>query len=435
MKLLPYYLTYIKDAARAVKRICKEEFKEAKDTALTELLGMSMLVVTMYAMRIEGDQHVLHVWCTHREEAAICPRCGAISETIHDESERCVRHMDIWGKRTFLHFYSRRFDCDQCGKAFTEELSFVEAHRRQTIDFERHVYESCLGGNKKKVAVSAKLSQSTVKEIFNRWAKLKDKNSKGLMTRVLGIDELSLKKRHKQFVLVISDIEKKCILAVLPSREKEVLGKWIDTLTCEQRKAIRFVSIDMWAPYQQTVNKKLSHAKVVVDRFHVMKQLNHRITQLRTCVQKNTNPEVASILKGSRWILVRNRSELSKDEEVKLQKVLESCPELRVLYLLKEEFRMVFEKIDSREKAKRFLTAWILKAQYTGNRFLAKFLTTLKNWWDEILNYFTEGITNGFVEGLNGALRSMIRAAFGYRNFDNFRLRALAEYAFPTNPR
>jgi transposase len=204
----------------------------------------------------------------------------------------------------------------------------------------------------------------------------------------------------------------------------------------QERKSIRFVSIDMWAPYHQAARNKLPHAKVVVDRFHVMKQLNTRLTQLRTEYQKGGSPEMRSVIKGSRWLLVRNRCELSPREEDQLNKILELCPELRTLYLLKEEFRSIFEKVHCRQKAARFLSAWMLKASYTGNKYLTKFITTLHNWWEEILNYFIERITNGFVEGLNGALRTIIRIAFGYRNFINFKLRAFAELgASHANPR
>lgn len=142
MILLP--MRYIKDAARAVKRICKEEFTESKDTVLTKLLGIASLIVTMYALRREGDYEVLHLICAHRNDIAICPKCGTMSDDIHEETERCIRHLDIWGKRTFLHFSSRRFKCDQCGKEFTEELPFVDSCRRQSNDFEFHIYESCL---------------------------------------------------------------------------------------------------------------------------------------------------------------------------------------------------------------------------------------------------------------------------------------------------
>ena len=171
MLLLP--LGFIKDAARAVKRICKEEFIKTKDSILTELLGISCLIVTMYALRREGDHDVLHLWCVHCNEFAICPKCGCVSHDIHDEKQRCIRHLDIWKNRTFLHFLARRFKCDQCGKTFTEELSFVESQRRQSVDFEFHIYEDCLSGNRKKVAENKGLSQTTVKDIFNRWARIR----------------------------------------------------------------------------------------------------------------------------------------------------------------------------------------------------------------------------------------------------------------------
>jgi hypothetical protein len=125
---------------------------------------------------------------------------------------------------------------------------------------------------------------------------------------------------------------------------------------------------------------------VVVDRFYLMKPLNTRLTQLRTEYQKGLSAEMRSAIKGSRWLLVRNRSELSALEEAQLNNILELYPELRALYLLKEEFRCIFEKVHDRQKTARFLSAWILKARLTGNKYLAKFITTLRNWWEEILN-------------------------------------------------
>jgi transposase len=215
----------------------------------------------------------------------------------------------------------------------------------------------------------------------------------------------------------------------------EALEEWIGKLSEQQRQAVRFASIDMWAPYYYAVRNKLPHVKIVVDRLHVMTHLNKRITQVRTNIQNSASDDIKDILKGSRWILVKNRSGLSVKEEEKLQKILEACPQLRVIYLLKEEFRQIFDRVDSREKAERFLRAWVLKAEYSGDKFLKKFVKTLKNWWKQILNYFYERITNGFVEGLNGAIRNIIRRAFGYRNFQNFKLQVFAEHGFPTNPR
>ncbi len=436
MKLLPRITSFVKDAAKAVKRISLSEFKEVADETLTELLGIATMVVKMYAIRREGEHDVLHLWCAHCEQIALCTHCGSLSTEVHQEENRCIRHLDVWGKKTFLHFLSLRFKCEDCGRTFVEELPFVDAHRRQSTAFEMHIYQACLGSTRKAVAVDEGLSQSTVKEIFNFYAAMKHTSIASHTTRVLGIDELSLKKRYKQFVLVLSDIDRKCILAVLANREKKTLENWIEALSSKEKKSIRFVSIDMWAPYYQAARSKLPHAKVVVDRFHVMKQLNTRMTQLRTKYQKETTTELQKVLKGSRWILVRNRTELSTEQADHLDKILKMCPDLRTLYLLKEEFRTIFEKIRCREKAARFFDAWILKAKLTGDKYLSKFVATFNNWREEILNYFIERITNGFVEGLNNGLRTMVRSAFGYRNFVNFILRAHAQFdRFHVNPR
>ena len=332
-------LHFIKDAAKSVKRVCLDHFKKAEGSLLTELLGIPALIVTVYNITREGAHDVLHLWCNHRDDIALCPDCGTLSDSIHSERHRCVRHLDIWGKKTFLHFLSRRFKCENCGKVFNEQLPFIEEHRRQTIALEQYVYASCLSSTRKKVANQIGLSQSTARDIFNRFAQTKVDYNRVLLTRVLGIDEISLKKRHKQFALVISDIERKCILAVLPDRKKETLLIWLSGLTDPQRKAIKYASIDMWSPYKEAVVKVLPHVKVVVDRFHVMKHLNERISQIRRKIQKNTEDEaIKTALKGSRWVLVRNRAELSSVETIKLNEILSLCPELRTVYLLKEEW-------------------------------------------------------------------------------------------------
>jgi transposase len=134
--------------------------------------------------------------------------------------------------------------------------------------------------------------------------------------------------------------------------------------------------------------------------------------------------------------LVKNRDELTATEAAHLQELLLACPELRTLYLLKEEFRTICDKIGNRPQAERFLRAWLWKAERTGDRFLLKFVQTLRNWWHEFLNYFDDRVTNGFVEGINRAIRVIINRAYGYRNFENFRLQVLAQHgdlSYPTN--
>jgi transposase len=277
------------------------------------------------------------------------------------------------------------------------------------------------------VALQEGLSESTVLDIFKKWAKEATRQPRRCGVRVLGVDEISLRKRHKQYALVLSDLERRAVIDVLPNRQKDTLEKWLDDLTEEERRAIKVVSIDMWKPYRQAVRKKLPHAEIVADRFHVMKQLNHQLDLLRRALQKKADDALYQVLKGNRWLLLRNRSELKPEEEAKLRVILDTSDELRNIYLLKEEFRTICNKINDRARAERFLRAWMWKAAVTGSRYLIRFVKTLRNWWHEFLNYFDDRVTQGFVEGINRAIRGIINRAFGFRDFDNFRLQVLVE--------
>jgi transposase len=271
------------------------------------------------------------------------------------------------------------------------------------------------------------LNEATVLDIFKKKAKEQQQVQKSGLVRVLGVDEISVRKGHKNYALVLTDLEKRCVLDVLDNRRQETFEAWLEGLSTAQKRAVEVVSMDMWNPYRYAVKRKLPKAKIVADRFHVVKQLNHQLNLLRRQLQRQAKTHLAEILKGSRWILLKNRADLTPQEENKLTLILAACPELRQVYLLKEEFRTICDKIKDKKQAERFLRVWCYQAEATGNRFLCKFVRTLRNWWSEFLNYFEEGITQGFVEGTNRAIRGIINRAFGFLVFANFRLQVLLE--------
>ncbi len=399
---------------------------------LSELLGLPGMKVTRFAVEKENKEQYLHLFCEHEHDVAMCPRCLKATGKVREEQDRCVRHLDVWGMKTLVHFPQRRFDCDVCGKPFTENLEWIDPKRRQTSVFEMHIYERVKNKTpRKQVAFQERLHEATVLDIFKRQAKRAARQVKERRVRILGVDEISLRKRHKQYALVLSDLERRRVIAVLPNRLKKTFEEWLDGLTEEERRAIKVVSMDMWEAYRQTVRKKLPHAQIIADRFHVIKQLNHQIDLMRMSMQRKAKKEeqeaLYQALKGSRWVLLKNRHELTPEQEAQLCTILAVSNELRVIYLLKEEFRTICDKITDRARAQRFLWAWAVKALATGSQYLMRFVKTLRNWWHEFLNYFNDRVTQGFVEGINRAIRGIINRAFGYRNFDNFRLQVLVE--------
>lgn len=397
-------------------------------STLSTLLGLPGMVVTEYAIEKQDGREVLHIFAQHEHDVAICPGCGQISTAVHESEDRCICHLDIWGKATYVHFSSRRFECKQCKKPFTEELSWIEIKRRTSTDYELHIYKQCQHTDVEAVAEREGLHPETVRSIFGRWAKRAEKKQQRAYVRCLGIDEISLRKGHQQFALVLSDLERHCVIAVLPERSQKALEAWLDGLDEAERKAIRLAAMDMWGPYRGVVKAKLPHAEIVADRFHVMKQLNDAIAKIRRNLQAKSDKTAYELLKGIRWILVRHRADLKPEEEAKLQAALNAFPDLRTAYLLKERFVTITNRIQNRQQAERFLRAWMYEAQATGLSQLEKFTQTLQNWWNEFLNYFNEGFTSAVVEGLNNAIRGTIRRAYGYHLFENFRLHVMVEH-------
>jgi transposase len=419
------------DAARAVKRAAGLTAQPVTTETLSQLLGLPGMTVTRFALEQQGAAEYLHLFCAHQHDVAVCPRCGTARTGGYDHQDRCVRHLAVWGKRTLVHFAQRRFDCAVCGQPFTENLAWLDPKRRQTRAYEAYIYQQVQQTSRKDVASQEGLHEATVLDIFKRAAQQATRQPRQRGVRILGVDEISLRKNHEQYALVLSDLERRCVIEVLPERTKEVFAQWLDSLAAAERSAIRVVSMDMWDPYRRVVRAKLPHAQIVADRFHVMKHLTHQIDLLRRALQKQADPARYELLKGNRWLLIKNRQDLKPEEEATLRQILAASEELRVLYLLKEEFRTICERIHDRAQAERFLQAWIWKAVLPGNRYLLRFVQTLRNWWAEFLNYFDDRVTQGFVEGINRAIRGIINRAFGFRNFDNFRLQVLVECGDP----
>lgn len=245
----------------------------------------------------------------------------------------------------------------------------------------------------------------------------------------MNIDEIALEKGHGNFVLVLSAPEEGYVLEVLPDRERKTLENWLSGLAPEMKKAIKIVIDSMWEPYTLAVKAKLPQARIVVDRFHVMKNLNHCLTLARREIQRTASNEVKEQLKGSRWVLVKNQKDLNEKQRTKLESLYQVSPELKICHQLKEQFRTIFETITDREQARLALRRWMKQVEKQSVTALQSFLVTLKNWFELILNYFLERWTNAFAEGINNKIKLIKRRAFGFTNFDHFRLRILVECA------
>ena len=399
------------------------------DVTATELLGLREFVVESYEID-EAKQESIFC-CRIRADYGLCPHCRSVSGDIHQYNRRRVRDMMCFGRTIYLVFDIRRFRCPKCHKVFTESLDSITFNQQYTRRFEQMVYQECLSQTFQDVAKKLGMNWHTVERIFYSKACEQFQYTAKQLPQVMGVDEISNKKGHKQYLLVISDLQRKCVIEVLPNRLKETLVKWLHSLPVWVRESICVVSMDLWEPYKQAIQEVLPHAEIVADRYHVMKNLNKVLDKAQRAIlqvlRRLPVDDISSTLKGFRWVLLKNEDNLDADEKQKLRSVYVLSPLLRQIHRLKERFRRIFEHITDRKQAERFLAAWICEVEQLGCDKLMPFIKTLKRWWEHILNYFNQGITNGAVEGINNRVKLIKRRAYGYRNVTNFRNRIVAE--------
>ena len=403
------------------------QINAADPAALTRLLGLPELrVVQLECAEWWGR---LIVQCVPVAPTAPCPTCRQATARLHQVARRSVRDLP-WGRHAcYLDLLVRRFWCPRCRRPFTEALEAVAPYARLTRRYTAQVLAACRDTPLQQVARREDLGYKVVQRAYYQAVATELAAQPPPVVRRLGIDEIALKKGHRDFALVLSDLDTKRVLALLPDRAQATLEAYLSSWTPRQRAAVEEVALDLWAPYHGAVGRVLPQARRVADRFHVMKNLTAQVNDARRKLQREAPAPVRAHLKGCRWLLVKNQADLSAEEAARLAVIYEQAPELGQVHAQKEAFRLIFETAPDQATAATRLQEWSAAVEAQAGGHLTKFLTTLRNWWGEILNYWPNRVSSGVVEGLNNKLKLIKRRAFGYRNFEHFRLRVLWECA------
>jgi len=213
---------------------------------------------------------------------------------------------------------------------------------------------------------------------------------------------------------VVADIDRGKLIEVIDSHKQEDIIEVLNQQPLQLREQVEEVSVDMWGGFPKVVQAVFPKARIVFDRFHVMKPVNEELNKVRKQTQM--------ILKGSKFILLKNGADLTEEQQVKLADILKHSKRLKLAYELKEEFRDIFESSQTVEAGKEQLLEWLTKARSV----YCDVLTTIRNHLDGICNYFLNRTTSGVMEGINNRIKLIKRQAYGFVNFDNFRARLLA---------
>lgn len=244
----------------------------------------------------------------------------------------------------------------------------------------------------------------------------------------LGIDEIALRKGHRDYVCVLVDLDRKEVVDILPRREKAYLKDYFLGLGSEFCDGIELFCADMWEGYTNLAKEIFPNASIVVDRFHFFAMVQKGLESCRKYFQRKHKGHPA--LKSIRWPLLKNPENLSEKDREAI-KELRRHEELKLLadtYDAKVAFREILEEKLEPEQAEKKIDRWV-KAVTDGKvRHLFPFLKTLDKWKKYIVAYFKERATTSPVEGINNKIKAIKRRAFGYLDFNNFRRKVLIEF-------
>lgn len=245
----------------------------------------------------------------------------------------------------------------------------------------------------------------------------------------LGIDEIALRKGQKDYVVVFIDLEERTLIDMAPSRRHSDIQVVLNHWGSEVLKQIEEVSIDLSGNYRGIIQKTMPDANIVADRFHVMKLVSSELNTARITLSRSNeqNPDaeekeqIKAALVKSKYALLKPEENLTENQKLKLAEVKAVSPLLSQMHQQKEAFRAIFETAIDGQEGRLQLLDWLAKAQRTFKDSVG----TLGRWFGEVISYFDHRTTSGAVEGINNKLKLIKRSGYGFRNFENFKLRCL----------
>ena len=265
-----------------------------------------------------------------------------------------------------------------------------------------------------------------IKDIHKRNLSRRYSKPKIKHLRHIAIDEIAVAKGHRYLTIVL-DLQSGAVVFVGNGKGADALKPFWKRLRPSGAK-IQAVAMDMSAGYRQAVATNLPKAKIVFDRFHVVKLFNDKLSEFRRALHREATDLLhKQVLKGTRWLLLKNPENLdeTKDEKTRLGEALALNKPLATAYYMKEELRQFWEQPGKR-LARVFLDGWIRRAGASGIRMLQQMAATLATYRSGLLAYYDVRITSGPLEGTNNKIKTMKRQAYGFRDREFFKLKILA---------
>jgi transposase len=350
-----------------------------------------------------------------------CPHCGCEKLRKKDVFWRKVRHICVGDRLSELKIKAHKFICLGCKKYFNQRFPGILPYKRATESFRRDVFQQHHDGiTQKTLADRMRLGQATIERWYHDYIKLEDaKINRSHCPKVLGIDEHFFT-RKKGYATTFADLTKHRVFDVVLGRSEASLKAYLSKLP--GRHNVRVVVMDLSETYRSIIKKYFPNAMIVSDRFHVIRLINQHFMNTWKLLdpEGRKNRGLLSLMRRHRWNLEPKQIE-------NLQKYLEKFPGLQAVYEFKQNLcELLLIKKQTAKQCRRHIPKLLQSIEQlkdSGFDHLKALGKTLNSWKEEIMRMWRFTKTNSITEGLHNKMEMLSRRAFGFRNFENYRLR------------
>ena len=412
---------------------------------ISELVGLEPELDVLKVEEVKKRGKVVkQIYVSSSKKRIRCPYCNKYTRSIHDKLKPVtVKYLDVAGYTTYLKVYKRRFNCNNCGKRFTEDNYINGNGKTLSLKLEQKILMDLRDYNLSLsyIAIHNNVSDNTVRNVLKNYLKKYPLHLRKLPS-VLSFDEFKADTRSGKYAFIVNDLLHSKTLDILPTRKKDDLIQYFTY--AENRSSVQYVVSDMYEPYLLVTTIMFPRAKYVVDRFHYIRYIMDALDKIRIRLQKEYG------IKSKEYNLLKNKKNVSllrkysneinwwvEQERYRnghivrvlpgdiIRELLKIDDDLNRGYQLKELFLDIVNHT-TYDDAERQLKAFIDLCYESEIEEFIEAASTIDNWLPYIVNSFIdERLSNGFTEGLNNKIKVIKRVGFGYKNFSFFRLRLL----------
>lgn len=353
-----------------------------------------------------------------------CPCCGA--EKLHSKGpyERRVKHQALCGQLVELVVDTRRYRCCECNRHFVPSLPGIRPWHSCSEPLREQIYQDHQDGIcASRVAERERISAPTVSRIYAAFTERKARErARQECPQVLGIDEHTLH-RNGTFVTTFCDLRRHKVFDVVPGRSAAEMIQYLRAL--KGRHKVRVICIDLSHAYRDMIKKWFPNAILVSDRFHAVRiVMHHFIEQAKELAPIKYN-------RGYLRVLRKRPENLTQRQQERLKALFKQYPVLEPLYnkmrAICDLFNLKTQPKHSCRKHAKELYQHIEDLKSVGFKRLNTLANTLTSWAQPIGAMWRFRKSNSITEGFHRKMKLIQRRAYGFRNFNNYRLRVIAQ--------